>query len=273
MMETPFYFKNKSYELFGIFHEPDMISRKNGFVFIHPFAEEKLWTHRVLVTFARELSRCGYPVLRFDFMGHGDSEGNFEDSSIQTRLSDIQCAILTLREKAPSIKGICLLGLRFGATLAALTVEQEKDIDKLILWEPIIDGTKYMQEMLRINLTTQTAVYKEIRYNRDQLVQMMKNGSTVNIDGYEISYDLFEQASSINLINNEINFSGDCLIVQISRKEQNIKKDFEAFKSAYSNTDIALSIEEPFWKEIKKLYSRAENLFDGTLKWLEQENE
>ena len=272
-METPFYFKNKTYELFGIFHEPDMISKENGFVFVHPFAEEKLWAHRVLVTFARELSKRGYPVLRFDFMGHGDSEGNFEDSTIQTRLSDIRCAIQTIREKAPSIKGICILGLRFGATLAALASEQEKDIVKLILWDPIIDCAKYMQEMLRINLTTQTAVYKEIRHNRDQLVQMMKNGSTVNIDGYEVSQDLFEQASSINLLHNKLNFSGGCLIVKINRKERQINKDFGALLSQYAKAEYLLSIEEPFWKEIKKFYSRAENLFDGTLKWLEQENE
>ena len=96
----------------------------------------------------------------------------------------------------------------------------------------------------------------------------MKNGSTVNIDGYEISYDLFEQASSINLVHNELNFSGDCLIVQISRKEQKFRKDLEEFKSSCSNADLILSIEEPFWKEIKIFYSRADNLFHDTLKWL-----
>jgi exosortase A-associated hydrolase 2 len=269
MTETPFFFGNGSYNLFGIFHEPSE-SRELGFVFVHPFAEEKLWTHRVYVSFARELAGRGYPVLRFDVMGHGDSDGNFEDSSIETRLSDIECAVQNLRDKVPSIKGICLLGLRFGATLASIAAEREKDIHKLILWEPVTDGSKYMQEMLRINLTTQTAVYKEIRYNRNDLVEMMKNGNTVNIDGYEICYDFFEQASSINLVKQNLNFTGDCLIVQVSRKERKIKKDLNELAAGYPNADIVVAIEEPFWKEIKVFYSIADNLFNSTLEWLER---
>ncbi len=269
MTETPFFFGNDPYKLFGIFHEPSKPG-ETGFVFVHPFAEEKLWTHRVYVNFARELAERGYPVLRFDVMGHGDSDGDFEDSSIETRLSDIRCAIGTLKEKGPSIKHIGLLGMRFGATLAALAAEQEEGISKLILWEPIVDGAKYMQEMLRINLTTQTAVYKEIRHNREALVQIMKEGNTVNIDGYDIKYDLFEQASSINLLKNKSGYTGECIIVQISRKQQKIKKDLDSLKAAYSGADIAVSVEEPFWKEIKRFYSTADNLFNDTLRWMEK---
>ena len=75
MKEKPFIFPNGSYNLFGILHEPEIESNGEGFVFCSPFAEEKLWAHRVFVNFARELARLGYTVLRFDYMGHGDSEG------------------------------------------------------------------------------------------------------------------------------------------------------------------------------------------------------
>ena len=269
MIETPFFFQNGSYNLFGILHEPENNTRDAGFVFCAPFAEEKLWTHRVFVNFARELANRGYSVLRFDFMGHGDSDGNFEDSTIETRLSDIKCALQTLKEKVPLIKETSILGLRFGATLALITAENVPDIRKLILWDPIIDGSRYMQEILRINLTTQTAIYKEIRNTREDMVQMMKEGQTVNIDGYELSYDLFQQASNLNLLNGEVNFPGDCLLVQISRKEQNFKKDLEKLRELYSECDLILSIEEPFWKEIKLYYSKAKNLFHDTLEWLD----
>jgi alpha/beta superfamily hydrolase len=161
MSETPFYFPNGNYQLFGILYRPEKMVRDTGFVFVHPFAEEKLWTQRVYVNFARELAQHGYPVLRFDEMGHGDSEGNFEESTIETRLSDINSAIAQIRKDIPEIKKIGLLGLRFGATLASLAAEKSELIHQLILWEPIVDGEKYMQEMLRINLTTQTAVYKK----------------------------------------------------------------------------------------------------------------
>lgn len=269
MIETPFFFQNRSYNLFGVLHEPVNQKKRLGFVFVHPFAEEKLWTHRVYVNFARELASTGYPVLRFDIMGHGDSDGDFIETSIDTQLSDIQSALNTLKHKASYVTEFGLLGLRLGGTLAAVSAEKVPDIKKLILWDPVVDGSKYMQEMLRINLTTQTAVYKEIRHTREDLVQMMKVGKPVNIDGYEISYPFFEQASSINLAHDKKNFSGNCLIVQMSKKETGFNKDLDNLKLLYSKADLLLSIEEPFWKEIKTFYSRAENLYNNTLNWLE----
>jgi len=97
-------------------------------------------------------------------MGHGDSEGNFENSSIETRLSDIVCAIETLRGKMGEPLRIGLVGLRLGATLAALVAEEESGISDLILWEPIISGQLYVRELLRINISTQSAIYREIRH-------------------------------------------------------------------------------------------------------------
>lgn len=269
MIETPFFFKNGAYNLFGVLHEPVEVKQREGFVFVHPFAEEKLWAHLAYVNFARKLTGLGYPVLRFDVMGHGDSDGDFEETTIETQLSDIRRAINTLRSRFPSVEGVNLLGLRFGATLAAISAESLPDIKKLVLWDPIVDGAKYMQEMLRINLTTQTAVYKEIRHTRDALVQMMKEGQTVNIDGYEMSYVLFQQASAVNLLDREKVFPGNCLIVQISKKEEAFKKDLVSLNAAYMNADLKLSIEEPFWKEIRIFCAKAENLFQNTLSWLE----
>ena len=273
MTETPFYFPNGHYQLFGILHRPEKDSKNLGFVFVHPFAEEKLWTQRVLVNFARELAKHGYPVLRFDFMGHGDSEGNFEESSIETRLSDIDCAIDKIEVDIPDLKKIGLLGLRFGATLAVLAAERSKRVQKLILWDPIIDGEKYMHELLRINLTTQTAVHKKIIYDREKLIEKIKVGETVNIDGYELSYNLFNQASDIKLESSVVIFSGECLIVQISRGSEKIRKDLENLSKKYQRIELINSQEYPFWKEIKIFYSKAPNLYKDNLTWLEKHND
>ena len=171
MTETPFFFPNGHYRLFGVLHEAKGTPRREGFVFCAPFAEEKLWAHRVMVNFARDLADRGYPVLRFDYMGNGDSEGEFEESSLETMLSDTKCAMRTLRQKAAGIETVNLLGLRLGATVAALVTEKEEGAPKLILWEPIINGALYMREMLRINLSTQTSVYKKILHNTDALIR------------------------------------------------------------------------------------------------------
>lgn len=270
MNEIPFFFPNDGYRLFGILHLPKAFQKKTAFLFCHPFGEEKLWSHLVYVNFARELTRRGHPVLRFDYMGNGDSDGNFDDSSVATNLSDIRCALKVLREKAVDAPYVGLIGLRFGATLAALAAEDDPEIYRLILWEPILNGAQYMQELLRINLTSQMAVFKEIQYNREALIQTMKEGQTANVDGYEIALGMYEQVTSINLINGPKRFQGKCLVVQIAPRQQNFKKDFSLLFSIYQDGDILMSLEEPFWKEIKALYSSANQLYHDTLIWLEQ---
>jgi len=266
--ETPIFFENGSYRLFGILHEPAAVPSGWGWVFCHPFAEEKLWAQRVYVSFARMLAARGAWVLRFDAMGNGDSEGQFSESSVETMLSDIGCAINMLeRSSGKVLQGVGLLGLRFGATLAALAAGRYPNVRKLVLWEPIVDGGKYMQELLRVNLTTQTAIYKEIRHKREDLVRMMREGSTVNVDGYEIAYPCYEQASALKLNEGVIQFAGPCLIVQVGRAGQTIRPELKALQEAFPSVDIRAAVEEPFWKEIKQWYRTAPNLFETTLAW------
>ena len=70
-VETPLFFENGAYRLFGVLHQPAGPPSGAGWVFCHPFAEEKLWTQRVYVSFARMLASRGAWVLRFDAMGNG----------------------------------------------------------------------------------------------------------------------------------------------------------------------------------------------------------
>ena len=56
--ETPFFFPSGKHSLFGILHQPAAATCLPAFVFCHPFGEEKLWTHRVFVSFARRLARA-----------------------------------------------------------------------------------------------------------------------------------------------------------------------------------------------------------------------
>jgi exosortase A-associated hydrolase 2 len=268
VVETPMFFENGSYRLFGILHQPVGPPSGTAWVFCHPFAEEKLWAQRVYVSFARILAARGAWVLRFDAMGNGDSEGQFSESSAETMLSDIGCAISVIKRSSQMSLEVGLLGLRFGATLAALAAERYPNVGKLVLWEPIVDGEKYMQELLRVNLTTQMAVYKEIRHKREDLVRLMQNGDTVNVDGYAIAYPCYEQASAVKLHEGRNQFTSPCLIVQVGREGQTIRPELKALHEAYPSADIRLAVEDQFWKEIKRWYRTAPNLFEVTVTWM-----
>ncbi len=223
----------------------------------------------VYVSLARALTGRGCAVLRFDHMGHGDSDGDFEDGSVETHLGDIACAVRTLREQVPDAQRLGLFGLRLGATFAARAAAMAQEIDLLVLWGPIIRGDRYMQELLRSNLTGQLAAYGAVREDSKALVDRLRRGETVNIDGYELSLDLFEQVSAIDLLDGTADYKGSCLIVQIGKPGQPPRKELVELATRCPNARLETVVEEPFWREIKAFYAAAENLSASTLEWLE----
>lgn len=269
MDETPFFFASGARDLFGVLHRPAVDAGRLGFVFCHPFAEEKLWTHRAYVSLARDLAARGHTVLRFDHMGHGDSDGEFADASVETHLDDIVAAVGRLRADAPSVERTALMGLRLGATFALLAAGRLGSIDRLVLWEPVTDGGRYMQEVLRSNLTTQMAVHGRVIHDRKALVNALETGGTINVDGYELGRALYEQVSAIDLAGEAGHFSGPVLVLQAGKPGQPPRKDLMALTEHLADARMEVVEEEPFWREIKPFYARAEQLTRATLDWIQ----
>jgi len=267
--EYPFYIPNGGRKLFGILHRAVSPANGRGVVICYPFAEERLWAHRVMVTFARILAKDGYAVLRFDYMGNGDSEGNFEDSNVETSISDIIRSIEWIKEGVHGIREVDLLGLRIGATFAALVAMQVDTVSRLILWGPIPKGNSYMQELLRSNLLHQMATYDRVLFDRKRLVQMLLEGKTVNIDGYDVTRNMYEQISGIDLEKPGGILSCPCLIVQIDDRPKEISSSYQRISAQWGNTTLVSVVEDPFWREIPKLYCAAPNLYSETRKWMD----
>jgi exosortase A-associated hydrolase 2 len=268
--EVPLFFGGDAGRpLFGVFHRPiETDLARPVFVFCHPLGEEKLWTHRVLVTYARRLAAAGYPVLRFDLTGNGDSGGQFSDLSVESACADIRAAIAEAR-RLTGAGTVSLLGLRFGATLAAIVAETSAEVRHLILWAPITDGDRYMQELLRINVMTQLATYKQVRQDRERLVAELEQGRTVNVDGYEMGWPLYVGVAALKLGSERHRFEGPCLILQIDKQPRPLAADLQRLAASYASATLHFAQEEPFWKEIARFYQEAPNLYDATNSWLE----
>lgn len=273
-MERPFFFQTGAQQLFGVLHSPDPGTPKRGLLMCHAFGEEKLWSHRVFVNFAREAASEGIPVLRFDFRGHGDSDGHSEDCTIASYLSDIETARKTLQDLHPTLENIDILGLRFGATLAANYADTTANVGNLILWEPIVDCGRYMQELLRINLSTQLAVYGSVREDREALVEKMQGGENVNVDGYLISKTFYNDCNAVSLEDLTNNKSDSrTLVVQIAPVvSQKDRVDLRDLAARFGEADFLKVQEPPFWREIKPFTSKAVNLIGQSLAWLRDTN-
>lgn len=254
--------------LFAFLHRPDGPTSR-GVVLCAPLAEEKLWSHRVFVSFARELAARGYAVLRFDFRGEGDSDRPFEDTDLTTRIEDTAFAIDSLKALVPGITDVTLVGLRLGATIAAVTAAQRTDVQRLVLWDPVTIGDDYMQAVLRTNLMYQMALHGKVIENREALAQRLASGETVNIEGYELGQALFHEASALRLEETTQRLALPTLIVSVPQREGPPRDDLAALATACPNVRLTTAVEDPFWREIRPFYRRAANLHKVTADWLE----
>jgi pimeloyl-ACP methyl ester carboxylesterase len=95
---------------------------------------------------ALRLASQGIPVLRFDYHGCGDSAGEAAAGCLERWTADISAAITELKRRTgPGRVG--LVGMRLGGALASLAAAGRADIAGLALWEPVVNGRVYLDEL------------------------------------------------------------------------------------------------------------------------------
>ncbi len=144
---NPLYFGSADRPLFGVYHRPKGTPRNSGVVLCYPFGQEYMRSHRAFRQLALLLSKRGFHVFRFDYFGTGDSAGRSDEGDVRQWLEDISTVIEELKDTA-AIESVSLVGLRLGATLAGYATAERTDIDQLVLWDPLVSGESYVQEIM-----------------------------------------------------------------------------------------------------------------------------
>lgn len=130
-------FENKGQKIYGFLHLPSGTGTFPGIVMLHGFGGEHIGPHALFTKTARALASAGYAVLRFDFRGSGDSEGRYEEVTLQDQIDDAIQAVdfLKMRLEVDASR-IALLGLSLGgliASFAAPLVEAQV----VVLWSAV----------------------------------------------------------------------------------------------------------------------------------------
>jgi pimeloyl-ACP methyl ester carboxylesterase len=117
-----------------------------GIIMCPPLGHEMLCTHRAYRHLAERLAANGFPVLRFDYHGTGDSPGSdLDEDRVGAWLGTIDDAIALMHESG--ISSVGLFGMRAGATLAAAAAARRGDVDALALVAPCASGSTFLREL------------------------------------------------------------------------------------------------------------------------------
>ena len=94
---------------------------------------------------ADQIAAAGYPALRFDYTGTGDST-DAEGSEYWRIWRQNVMAAADCARAATGARHVVLIGLRIGAALAALAAAEREDVAGLVLLEPVLRGKSYMTQ-------------------------------------------------------------------------------------------------------------------------------
>jgi alpha-beta hydrolase superfamily lysophospholipase len=141
----PHYFGPADRARFAMVHWPAGAVR-GSVVVCPPIGYESVCAHRALKTLADDLCGHGFVVMRFDYDGTGNSVGGATDQrrvqAWRDSLRDAVAEISTLHASVP-----VLVGLRFGAALAAQCVADGLACASVVLWDPVLDGRRYSRSL------------------------------------------------------------------------------------------------------------------------------
>ena len=144
---TPLFFGSAARRLFGIYEPGHSSIQTRAAVLCHPWGQEYIRAHRSMRRLAVMLAASGRDTLSFDYFGTGDSAGDMLDADLAGWESDIAAAIDEVMDTSGRTR-VALIGLRLGASLAArVAIKRPKVIEALVLWDPIIFGQDFLQEL------------------------------------------------------------------------------------------------------------------------------
>jgi len=133
--ELPLVISCQNQSLIGVLHKPGSTAlNAPGVLVVVGGPQYRVGSHRQFVLMARYLCAQGIAVLRFDYRGIGDSDG--EQRSFDSINEDIAAALSEFNKQLPEINRFVIWGLCDAAAAALIYAHTDKRICGLVLLNP-----------------------------------------------------------------------------------------------------------------------------------------
>ncbi len=137
-VETQIVFENEGQKLYGFLVLPAGAGPHPAVALLDGMGGSSHGPRRMFAQLARQLGARGLAALRFSYRGHGDSEGDHGDVTIERELDDARAALAFLARQ-PGVDGARLgvVGMSLGGLVAAGAAGTHPEVRALVLWSAV----------------------------------------------------------------------------------------------------------------------------------------
>lgn len=195
-MVVPFEVTSNSNRICGELITPDDTRKLPCLILGHGFTGNR--NERMLVDISRKLAEGGIASIRFDYNGHGESEGAPENVTVAGELSDLR-AVLDYARKSECVDASHIFagGHSVGGLVPIYLYEQvPEQIEGLVLISPALSLYHEFVEEL----------------TGDRLVSMM-NGEPVDFGNFRVGRKIIDECSMLNPFETAASMQPEALLI------------------------------------------------------------
>jgi len=271
--EQPLFFDHAGARLYGMFYPAQRsITPRRGLVICPAIGAEADLSSAVMVQFARCAAAAGLEVFRFDYRGCGESEGAFEDATLEEWLDDVHGAVRYFQHHA-AVDTVGMLGLRLGGTVALLAASRTPAVEWVCLWEPVLVPHVFVDELLQQQFLAHNLWTDRPLKDRREL--LILNGRGVELLGYCWRKETVEALTRLDVLSALHSVGVPSLIVHLgSGRSKRCRALREALQERGIPSELLEVDTEIFWQkssrpdlDLLKL-RRQDALVHHTLGWI-----
>ncbi len=190
--------KKDGKKLRGFHHKA---SNDSVVIMFHGFTGCQPGPHFIFHKLSRKLVEKHISSLRFDFLGSGESDGEFEEMTFLKEVQDAE-DILNFAINL-GYKNIVILGLSLGGAVASyLSGIRGNDLEGVILWSAVGDFSVFAPQ-----------------YDTEEVKKALEKYGRIDIGGYYLGKAFLEETKNITIYDKIEKFEGAVLIIHGDKDE------------------------------------------------------
>ena len=232
--------KGRIFRAYAGTKSPDL----NTVIIFNPICEESKSSFSIINDFSKKLWNDGWNILRFDYLGTGDSDGDFSKTKAENWIND---GLVVINEHIDKNSKFILMGLRLGCNIAFSLSKILPDNLKpsaFVLWEPVLDIGDYIRHLKWTG---------------------RKDSDYLDVYSWILSLECLSSIESSLILDTKL-VNKPAFLANISGRKT-ISRKFEKIKSTLEKRSKLIHIRSrPFWELIGQNY--CDELILETSNWL-----